>query len=70
MARMGHDSPQAALIHQHATAEADRTIAQAVDDAMPAERKKAKKAAKPKRTAGKRRDDPDDGAAGVVARRR
>lgn len=27
MARMGHDSSQAALIYQHATAEADRAIA-------------------------------------------
>lgn len=70
MARMGHDSPQAALIYQHATAEADRAIAQAIDDAVRAERKKAKKAAKSKKTTGKRRDDPDDGAASVVTRRR
>ncbi|AVT30917.1 site-specific integrase [Plantactinospora sp. BC1] len=45
MARMGHDSPQAAMIYQHATAEADRAIAQAVNVAMKAERKKANKAA-------------------------
>ncbi|RKR89180.1 site-specific recombinase XerD [Micromonospora pisi] len=45
MARMGHDSPQAAMIYQHATAEADRAIAQAVSDAVKAERRKAKKAA-------------------------
>ncbi|WFE58888.1 tyrosine-type recombinase/integrase [Micromonospora sp. WMMD712] len=31
MARMGHDSPQAALIYQHATSEADQAIAQALD---------------------------------------
>ncbi|MEV0809279.1 site-specific integrase [Micromonospora sp. NPDC050200] len=40
MARMGHDSPQAAMIYQHATSEADRAIAQAVSDAVKAERKK------------------------------
>jgi integrase len=40
MARMGHDSTQAAIIYQHATAEADRAIAQAVDKALKAERKK------------------------------
>ncbi|MFJ6163739.1 hypothetical protein ACIQH6_01355 [Micromonospora orduensis] len=45
MARMGHDSPQAAMIYQHATSEADRAIAQAVSGAVKAERKKAKKAA-------------------------
>jgi integrase len=45
MARMGHDSSQAALIYQHATSEADRAIAQAVSDAVKAERKKARKAA-------------------------
>ncbi|MCG5450764.1 tyrosine-type recombinase/integrase [Micromonospora hortensis] len=44
MARMGHDSPQAALIYQHATAEADRAIAQALHEAVRADRKKAKKA--------------------------
>ena len=45
MARMGHDSPLAAMIYQHATSEADRAIAQAVSDAVKAERKKAKKPA-------------------------
>ncbi|WKU03155.1 site-specific integrase [Micromonospora sp. HUAS LYJ1] len=44
MARMGHDSPQAALIYQHATAEADRAIAQALHEAVRADRKKAKRA--------------------------
>jgi hypothetical protein len=34
MARMGHDSPQAAMICQHATSEADRAIAAAVDNAV------------------------------------
>ncbi|MGY0003909.1 tyrosine-type recombinase/integrase [Micromonospora sp. I033] len=45
MARMGHDSAQAAMIYQHATSQADRAIAQAVSDAVKAERKKAKKPA-------------------------
>jgi integrase len=45
MARMGHDSAQAAMIYQHATSEADRAIAQAVSDAVKAERKKARKPA-------------------------
>ena len=42
MARMGHDSTQAALIYQHATAEADRAIAQALHDAVRADQKKVK----------------------------
>ncbi|BCB85846.1 hypothetical protein Psuf_031590 [Phytohabitans suffuscus] len=37
---------------------------------MRAERKKARKAASPKKTTGKQKDYPDDGAAGVMARRR
>jgi len=32
MARMGHASPQAALIYQHATADRDRAIAEALSD--------------------------------------
>jgi hypothetical protein len=31
MTRMGHDSPRAALIYQHASKEADRAIADAVN---------------------------------------
>ena len=31
MTRMGHDSPRAALIYQHATSGADRAIADALD---------------------------------------
>jgi hypothetical protein len=34
MTRMGHDSPRAALIYQHASREADRAIANAVDAAV------------------------------------
>ncbi|MEU5950460.1 tyrosine-type recombinase/integrase [Micromonospora sp. NPDC047465] len=58
MARMGHDSSQAALIYQHATTEADRAIAQALHEAMRVDRKKAKKSAdgsgKAKDTTGKK----------------
>jgi hypothetical protein len=34
MTRMGHDSPRAALIYQHASANADRAIADALSKAM------------------------------------
>ncbi|HVH21154.1 MAG TPA: site-specific integrase, partial [Pseudonocardia sp.] len=34
MARMGHDDMRAALIYQHATAEADRQIAQRLNDLL------------------------------------
>jgi integrase len=37
MARMGHDSPRAAMIYQHATADADRAIAAALDALAAAE---------------------------------
>ena len=36
MAPMGHDSPRAALIYQHASAEADRGIADAIEQAVKA----------------------------------
>jgi integrase len=62
MARMGHDSPDAALIYQHATAEADRAIAEAVNKAV----KKAQRRTTP--TKKRRPDDDDDGPAGVPAR--
>ncbi|MFF3853034.1 tyrosine-type recombinase/integrase [Micromonospora sp. NPDC002575] len=51
MARMGHDSPQAALIYQHATAEADRAIADALHQAVRVARKQTKKAGKTKKKA-------------------
>lgn len=38
MVRMGHDSPRAALIYQHASAAADQAIAAAVDEAVARER--------------------------------
>ncbi|MEN3304283.1 MAG: hypothetical protein V7603_485 [Micromonosporaceae bacterium] len=62
MARMGHDSAQAAMIYQHATSEADRAIAKAVDEAVKKARKATKKTPRPKKS-----DDPDGGAAGVLA---
>jgi hypothetical protein len=37
MARMGHDSPDAALIYQHATRQADKAIADAVSAQVEAE---------------------------------
>ena len=43
MARIGHDSSRAALIYPHATANADRAIADAVSDQVKAEQKKTRK---------------------------
>jgi integrase len=54
MARMGHDSVEAAMIYQHATAEADRAVADKLNDRLMRERQTED-------------DDPDDGAAGVLA---
>ena len=34
MARMGHDSMNAAIIYQHATRQADRAIADALNDQL------------------------------------
>lgn len=50
MARMGHDSPRAALIYQHTNREADHGIADAMDNAIKAIRRKPRKR-KPKRGA-------------------
>lgn len=54
MARMGHDSVEAAIIYQHATTQADRAVADKLNDRLMRERR-----------AGD--DDPEDGAAGVPA---
>jgi integrase len=54
MARMGHDSPAAALIYQHATSEADRAIAAALGEALAGVKDQG--------------DDHNDGAADVPAR--
>jgi integrase len=70
MARMGQDSPQAAMIYQHATSEADRAIAKAIDQAVKKARGTSKKAAprKSRTTTNPTTDEPDDGTAGVLAR--
>ncbi|MEU5939034.1 tyrosine-type recombinase/integrase [Micromonospora sp. NPDC047548] len=51
MARMGHDSPRAALIYQHANREADQGIADAIDKAVKAARRKPSKR-KPRQAPG------------------
>jgi integrase len=43
MARMGHDNPRAALIYQHANREADQAIADAMNKAVKAARRKPSK---------------------------
>jgi hypothetical protein len=48
---MGHDSDRAALIYQHATRDADRKIADALDARVEADRP----------------DEDEDGAAGALA---
>ncbi|GAA0273278.1 tyrosine-type recombinase/integrase [Cryptosporangium japonicum] len=61
MARMGHDSSDAAIVYQHASAEADRKIADAINAELKAAEKKKRKARKKKRP-----NDPDEGAAGAL----
>lgn len=56
MTRMGHDSPRAALIYQHASAGADRAIADALDVLIAAA----------EATDMRKDDEGDDGAAGVL----
>ena len=46
---MGDDSVEAAIVYQHATAEADHTVADKLNDRLMRER-------------GTEDDDPDDGA--------
>src|SRR5205814_8409981 len=58
MTRMGRDSPRGALIYQHASADADRAIADAVNAAVTKARTTGKKAKR------KPRGKPEDGAAG------
>jgi integrase len=57
MTRMGHDSPRAALIYQHASEEADRAIADAVNQAISSQHPN---------TSTDQDEDPDDGAAGAL----
>ncbi len=63
MTRMGHDSARAASIYQHATAQADKAIAEALDAAV-----RAMQEEKPE-AADEGKDDPEDGSAGVLAGR-
>lgn len=59
MARMGHDSMEAAIIYQHATTEADARIAAALDAELSGDDEdQADDEAGP--------DDDDDGAAGAL----
>jgi hypothetical protein len=60
MVRMGHDSPRAALKYQHATAQADKAIADALSAAV--------RALGGSPSEGQSDDDWEDGAAGVLAR--
>jgi len=57
---MGHDSSRAALIYQHASADADRAIADALSKAMELI------AVDVAEERVNRDDDGDDGAAGVL----
>jgi integrase len=57
MARMGHDSPRAALIYLHSSVERQRTLAQSVAKAARAELAKSKKAAKASGTRKARKPD-------------
>jgi integrase len=62
MTRMGHDSPRAALIYQHASADADRAIADALDAVL-----KALRDAEGQKPAGPSEpEEGDDGAAGAL----
>jgi integrase len=56
MTRMGHDSPRAALIYQHASSEADAAIADAISAALAAQQGSE---APPD-------EEPDDGATGAL----
>ena len=55
MARMGHDSVEAALIYQHATSEADRAVADKLNDRLMRERGD--------------NDEPEDGCCGCARAR-
>jgi hypothetical protein len=67
MARMGHDSMQAALVYQHASAEAARRIADTMNAKVKAARPKKRKRRKSGGTGGENEGHgPDDGAAGVL----
>jgi hypothetical protein len=62
---MGHDSPRAALIYQHATSDADRAVAAALDAVLRAVDNGVLEGATDRPDGD---DDGDDGAAGVLAK--
>ena len=66
MHRMGHSSMRAALIYQRATSERDREIAEGMDKRIARTQGRKPPAKKPGRK--RKRGDPDDGTAGVLAR--
>ena len=70
---MGHDSPDAALIYQHATRQADRAIADAVSAQVDAEHTRATRRTRRARTESAP-DTPnnhdDEGGGAVPARQR
>jgi hypothetical protein len=60
MARMGHDSPRAALIYLHSSGERQRTLADAVSKAARAELSKSKKPKVAKGSGTRRARNHDD----------
>ena len=64
MTRMGHDSPRAALIYQHASAEADLAIAVAINEMVEATTRANAKPAGSTTSS----DDADEDGAGALAR--
>lgn len=65
MTRMGHDNPRAALIYQHASAEADLAIAAAINEMVEAA---TSSDAKPAASTKTRPDDDDEDGVGALAR--
>lgn len=63
MTRMGHDSPRAALIYQHASSEADRAIADALSRILDGRERRTGEAGESDLESGR---DDDDGTAGAL----
>jgi len=59
---------RAALIYQHATSERDQEIASGMDRRISDQTGKKARSTMPKGKRGERRDDPDEGTAGVRTR--
>jgi integrase len=66
MVRMGHDSPRAALKYQHATAQADRAIADALSDAVRALGRAAGESSPTSDSREHKGKDDDEGTSGVL----